>query len=190
MLLLALLDVALALLVESGLIIGARLEENLVPFGFLGNFVFVLSDMLRLLLAPLVALLVGLVGASFGARFGQEAVLGWSVGGARVLTGLLTALGMTVVIGAIGAGLNWLYQFDTAASIAPVMAVIGGLSVGLMALLDVIFNDLGAFFFQLSQFLIVFSQFFLRFGLLGFQIIELILDPFDAGAEGLGQWFA
>jgi phosphonate ABC transporter permease subunit PhnE len=135
LLMLALLYVALALLADTGLVIGEWLEVNLGPFGFLGNFIFVLSDLLRLLLAPLVALLLGLIAASFGARYGQEAVLGWSVAGARVLTGLLTILGMTVVIGAIGAGLNWLYQFDTPESIAPIMAVIGGLSVGLMALL-------------------------------------------------------
>jgi phosphonate ABC transporter permease subunit PhnE len=135
LLLLALIYVALALLAKTGLVVGNWLEENLGPFGFLGNFIFVLSDLLRLLLPLAVALLIGLTAASFGARYGQEAVLGWSVSGARILTSLLSALGMTVVIGAIGAALNWLYQFDTAESIAPVMAAIGGLTVGLMALL-------------------------------------------------------
>jgi phosphonate ABC transporter permease subunit PhnE len=124
-----------AVFAQIGLEIGAWLEENLGPFGFLGNFIFVLSDVLRLFLPAVVALLVGVVAASYGSRYGQDAVLSWPQTPARLLTAVLTFLGTFFVIFAIGWALNWLYQFDNPENWTTIPALIGGGAAGLGSLL-------------------------------------------------------
>jgi phosphonate ABC transporter permease subunit PhnE len=132
---LLLLIFGLALLAQISLEAGAWLEENLGPFGFLGNFVFILADVLRLFLPGVVALLAGVVTASFGARYGQEAVLSWSQVPARGLTAVLTFFGTFFVIFAIGLALNWLYQFDDPQNWTTIPALIGGAAASLGSLL-------------------------------------------------------
>jgi phosphonate ABC transporter permease subunit PhnE len=132
---LVLMTFGIAVIAQIGLEVGAWLNENLGPFGFLGNFVFILADVLRLFLPVVVALLAGVVAASYGARYGQEAVLRWGQAPARVLTAVLTFFGVGFLIYAIGSGLNWLYQFDNPANWTTIPALIGGGAAGLLSLL-------------------------------------------------------
>jgi phosphonate ABC transporter permease subunit PhnE len=84
-------------------------------FSFLGNFVAVTADLISLMLPAITSLLAAFVAVTLGSRYGQEAVLRMAGTPARGLTAVLTFLGTAVVIYGIGAGLNWLYQFDNPA---------------------------------------------------------------------------
>jgi hypothetical protein len=54
---------AIALLALLGLEVGRWLEDNLGIFGFLGNFIYITADFVRVFLPPLLALLGGLIAA-------------------------------------------------------------------------------------------------------------------------------
>jgi phosphonate ABC transporter permease subunit PhnE len=125
---------SLALVGQFGVIVGQWLAENLGPFGFLGNFIFVLSDMLRLLLPLVAALVAGVVAAAYGSRYTQEAVIKWTVLPAKILTGLVSVVGTFIVIFAIGSALNWLFAFDQPERWTTIPALIGGVIVGLIGL--------------------------------------------------------
>ena len=135
LIMLLLLLLGLALLARLGLLAGDWLEPRLGPFGFLGNFVYVMSDLLRLMLPALLILLGGLVAASFGSRLGQEAVLSMSTTPARALTAVATALGTAALVYGAGSFLNWLYQFDNPANWTWIPALVGGAVMGVVALL-------------------------------------------------------
>ena len=128
--------VALSLFAQLGVDVGRWLQPRLGPFAFLGNFIRVASDFVRLGLPAFIGLLGALVAMSYGSRYGQEAVLrleGWP---ARLLTGALATLGMAIVVFGIGSFLNWLYLFDNPENwtTIPAAAVGGlGLVVGLAA---------------------------------------------------------
>ncbi len=126
--------VGLALLAQVGLIGGKWLEENLFLLGFLGNFVYVVADFVRVFMPALLALLVGVVAASYGSRYGQEAVLSLPTNTARVLTAVLTAVGTGLIIYAAGSFLNWLYEFDHPQNWTTIPALIGGGIAGVAAL--------------------------------------------------------
>jgi hypothetical protein len=71
---------ALGVLGPSGAGLGclaARISfpVRLVPFGFVGNFIFVLSDFVRLVGPPFIILDWRTGSASFGSRYGQEAIM-------------------------------------------------------------------------------------------------------------------
>jgi phosphonate ABC transporter permease subunit PhnE len=126
---------ALALVALLGLEAGAWMEDNLGIFWFVGNFIAVSADFVRVFLPPIVALIGGLLAASYGSRYGQEAVLSLQEGPARILTAVLTALGTAVTIFAIGSFLNWLYQFDHPQNWTTYPSLIGGAVAGLLSLL-------------------------------------------------------
>jgi phosphonate ABC transporter permease subunit PhnE len=134
-LLLALLVFGLVVAAELGMVAGNWLEDNLGPFAFLGNALYVVSDMVRLILPAVVALVVGVVGMSFGSRFAQEAVISWPGAAARALTAVLAFLGTAVVIFGIGSFLNWLYQFDNPQNWTTIPALIGGAIVAIVGLI-------------------------------------------------------
>jgi phosphonate ABC transporter permease subunit PhnE len=116
----------LGLLAEVSLAAGNWLEDNLGLFGFLGNFMAVGADFIRLLLPAVIGFLAGLIAASFGSRYGQEAILKVSQTPARLLTSFLAAMGSAVLIYGVGSALNWLYQFDTPQNWTTIPAAAGG----------------------------------------------------------------
>ncbi len=122
---LGLVIMALAFLAQIGLIFGDWLEENLGPFGFLGNFIFVLSDLLSLLLPALVALITAVVLASYASRYAQEAVLSWPDIPTKILTAIVAGIGMFIIVYALGSILNWLYQPDNPQNWTTIPALIG-----------------------------------------------------------------
>ena len=125
----------IALLALLGLTVGEWLEEKLNLFWFVGNFIAVCADFVRVFLPPIMALLGGMLAASYGSRYGQEAVLRLKTGPARILTAVLTALGTAIVIFAIGSFLNWLYEFNNPQNWTTNPALIGGAIAGLLSLL-------------------------------------------------------
>jgi phosphonate ABC transporter permease subunit PhnE len=70
-----------------------------------------------------------------GSRYGQESVLRLPALPAKVLTTVLTMLGMAIVVYGIGLTLNWLYQFDNPANWTTIPALIGGVVTGALSLL-------------------------------------------------------
>jgi phosphonate ABC transporter permease subunit PhnE len=102
----------IGLLAHLGLVFGEWLQDSLGPLGFLGNFVFVAADFVRLTMPFTVGLIVGLAAASAASGYGDEAVLRLQSGPGRLLTAVLTGIGAALIVYGIGAGLNWLYQFD------------------------------------------------------------------------------
>ena len=125
----------LSLLALLGLEAGTWLEEHLGIFWFVGNFIYVLFDFVRVFLPPIMALFAGLLAASFGSRYGQEAVLSLETGPARILTAVLTAFGSGIVIFAIGSFLNWVYEFDHPQNWTTIPALFGAVVLGLASLL-------------------------------------------------------
>lgn len=125
---------ALSFVANLGLTFGKWLEDMLGPLGFIGNFIFVLSDFLHLGLPAFMTLLGAFLGATYGSRYGQEAVLSLGVMPARILTAVLTFLGTAVFIYGVGSALNWLYLFDNPAAWTTIPALIGGAVAALIAL--------------------------------------------------------
>lgn len=124
----------LGILAFMGLEAGEWLEDQLGPLGFLGNFIFVLSDFIRLLLPAALGLLGGLIAVTYGSRYGQEAVLRLTGVPARLLTGLLSAVGTAVFVYGIGSALNWLYQYDNPANWTTIPALVGAGIMGVVGL--------------------------------------------------------
>ncbi len=134
--------VGLGLVAYLGLEIGDWLRDTIQFFtflginffGFIGDMVYVLSDILRLLLPAGVGLLAGVILASYAGRYSQEAVLGWPATPSRLLTAVLAILGAFVISYGIGAFWNWLYEFDSAQNSILVPAIVGGLTIGILGL--------------------------------------------------------
>lgn len=127
--------VALGILAILGHDAGNWLEDQLGWFGFLGGFLTVISDVIRLGLPALIGLLAALIAVSYGSRYGQEAVLSLPITPARVITAVLTALGTAILIYGIGSFLNWLYLFDQPENWTLYPALVGaaiGFVVGLV----------------------------------------------------------
>lgn len=102
---------AVSLIARLGIEFGLWLESVLGFFGFIGNFIFVISDILRVFLSTLIGFGFALVVASYTSRFGQEAILRLEVGPARLLTGLLAIVGISLLVFALTWAINWICLF-------------------------------------------------------------------------------
>ncbi len=87
---------------------GAWAQPRLGVFGFLGNFVTVLSDLFVLIMPGIVGFIGVLVAFSWGSRTGQEQVGKMGATAARWVTAGLTVLGTGVLVGGILSALDWL----------------------------------------------------------------------------------
>lgn len=134
--------ISLSFLALLGLIVGDYLREALAVFtflgiqffGFIGDFIFVISDVIHLFLPLAVAILAGLIAATFASRYGQEAVLSWPIPSARLLTAILSVFGTAVIAFGLGAFWNWLYEFDSAQNTTLVPSIMGGLTIGVLGM--------------------------------------------------------
>jgi phosphonate ABC transporter permease subunit PhnE len=93
-----------------GLSLGTYLEENLGTFGFLGNFVFQLADILRMITPVLAALAAGGVLGNFTGRVGQYISDHWEPKPVRLTNVIVSALAGATVFALVAAGIDWLYQ--------------------------------------------------------------------------------
>jgi phosphonate transport system permease protein len=130
---------ALALLGVLGVELGLWLKVKLDAFGFLGNFVFIIADLILIIL-PLVGALIGLftlgsMGSSLFRRFLRTATPRMAKGFSVVVATLASA----VLTGIIFAGIAWLYQIENVARFVAVPAGVAGaimLVVGLIVDID------------------------------------------------------
>jgi len=97
----------LAALVRS---LGLQLMDALGDFGFLGNFLFQLSEILRLMIPVLVALATGGAVSSLMGRLGQRSAEKLPAAGAKVLNLFVSAAAGGTVMYLIGLLVEWLYQ--------------------------------------------------------------------------------
>jgi phosphonate ABC transporter permease subunit PhnE len=125
---------ALGVLAHLGLGWGRWLQGQLGAWGFIGNFIFVLSDLVRLVGPPFVALIGALFAASIGSRYGQEAIMKLEGMPARLVTAVLATLGIGITIYGIGLALDWLYLFDNPVQWTTIPAIIGGALAGIVSL--------------------------------------------------------
>lgn len=101
----------LGVLAQLGLTFGSWLEPRLGIFGFLGNFVFVISDFTRVFLPLIVGFIGTLVALSFGSNLGQSALFNMQESRARVVTFGLALVGTAVLFLGIFYSLNWICFF-------------------------------------------------------------------------------
>jgi phosphonate ABC transporter permease subunit PhnE len=136
---LLLITFALSLLGVLGIQLGLWFKVKLGAFGFLGNFVFVISDLVLIVL-PLLGALAGLftlgsLGSTLSGRFLRAAdprlAKGFTVVAATLASALLT--------GILFAGIAWLYEVENIVRFIGVPAVVAGaimLAVGLTLDID------------------------------------------------------
>jgi ABC-type phosphate/phosphonate transport system permease subunit len=136
---LLLITFALSLLGVLGIQLGLWLKVKLGAFGFLGNFVFVISDLVLIVL-PLLGALAGLftlgsLGSSLSGRFLRAADPRLAKGFTVVVATLASAL----LTGILFAGIAWLYEVENVVRFIGVPAVVAGaimLAVGLTLDID------------------------------------------------------
>jgi ABC-type phosphate/phosphonate transport system permease subunit len=117
---------ALGLLGALGFLLGIWLEVKLNIFGFLGNFVFTMSDLILIIL-PLLGALIGLFTlssafSSLSARILRTASPGLAKGFSVVVATLASAL----LTGILFAGIAWLYEIENVARFVAVPAAVVG----------------------------------------------------------------
>ena len=99
---------ALGLLAQLGLVFGAWLRDILGFFSFIGNFIYIISDLTRVFLPWMVGLLGAALAAAYGSKLGQETVLNMSESSARILTAALTILGTAIFVFGAAYAANWI----------------------------------------------------------------------------------
>lgn len=125
---------SLGIAARLGLVAGDWMRDALGPFGFIGNFIAVLSDLLRVLLPAFVGLISALVAASNASRIGQNSVIAMSKSNGQILTLILTTTGTAVLAFSLFYGLHWICLLDVC-SILPESAPQLWLTLGIPALL-------------------------------------------------------
>jgi phosphonate ABC transporter permease subunit PhnE len=90
--------------------IGVRLTEALGSFGFLGNFLFQLSDILRITTPVLGALAAGGTVSNVFGRLGQRVAETIPAAGVKLFNLFVASAAGATILGLIGALIEWLYQ--------------------------------------------------------------------------------
>jgi phosphonate ABC transporter permease subunit PhnE len=102
---------AIGILANYGYMAGDWMRESLGPFNFVGTFVFVVSDFIRVTLAIMIAALGALLAAAYASRYAQEAVLRMAESSAKLFTTVLTALGTAILVFLLAYVANWICLF-------------------------------------------------------------------------------
>ncbi|MBC8253141.1 MAG: ABC transporter permease subunit [Ardenticatenia bacterium] len=129
---------ALSALATLGIKLGSVLQEALGPFGFLGNFLFVMADLIPLIV-PLLGGLIGLfmllsTASSLSGRFLRSA----RPAAARAFSAIAAALAGALLAALVAGGIAWLYEVDSRLSFIGVpAAVVGGIMLVISLLVDV-----------------------------------------------------
>jgi ABC-type phosphate/phosphonate transport system permease subunit len=116
----------LGLLATLGIQLGLWLQARLGPFGFLGNFLFIIADLIVIIL-PLLGALAGLfalssLGSSLSGRFLRAA----SRAVARAFTVVVATLAGAMLAAMISAGIAWLYQVENVVGFASTPTIVVG----------------------------------------------------------------
>ncbi len=130
-----LIALGLGLLATLGIKLGLWLQAALGPFGFLGNFLFVIADLIAIIL-PLLGALIGLftlssLASSLSGRFLRATKPRL----AKVFTVIVATLVGALLTAILLAGIAWLYQIENVLGFVGVPAAVVGailLVVGLL----------------------------------------------------------
>jgi len=119
----------LASLAKLGMGVGQYLKIALGPLGFLGNALFIVSDLVDIMLPVLGGLIGLLVLFSFGSSFASRVLKTSGQVLGRVYTVVVATLAAGLLTGIICAGIGWLYQIEglalfVAAPVAVVAAIV------------------------------------------------------------------
>jgi ABC-type phosphate/phosphonate transport system permease subunit len=130
--------VALGLLGTLGISFGPWLQNKLGPFGFLGNFIFVISDLITIVLPLLGGLgglfLFGSLASSLSGRFLRTAMPAV----AKVFTVIVSTLTGAMLVAILAAGIAWLYEIDSVVEFVGLPALVaGGAMLAVSLLFDV-----------------------------------------------------
>ena len=98
----------LAVAAQIGLVIGAWLDKNLGFLSFIGNFIYVVSDLLVVTLPLLVGFVAALIAMSYASRYAQEAIIRLATGPAKLLTFVLAGLGTFIFVFGLTYFANWI----------------------------------------------------------------------------------
>jgi ABC-type phosphate/phosphonate transport system permease subunit len=128
---------ALGLLGTLGVEVGLWLETKLDAFGFIGNFLFIIADLITIVL-PLLGALIGLfvlssVASSLFGRFLRAA----NPVVARASTVVVATLASALLVAILFAGIAWLYEIENVLRFVGVPAVVAG---AIMLVIGLIFD--------------------------------------------------
>ncbi len=133
-----LLALVLGLLATLGINLGLWLEAELESFGFLGNFIFIIADLIAIIL-PLLGAVIGLstlgsLASSLSGRFlrATSPVL------AKSFTVVVSTLASALLAALVMAGIAWLYEVENVVGFISVPAIVVGVVMfGLSFMFDV-----------------------------------------------------
>lgn len=115
------------------------LQDGLGVLGFVGNFIFVLFELVVLLLPLTFGAIGAFIAMTIGSRFGQRATMHFAPTTARILTFVTTLLGTAVLFSLVAYSLIWInllgireFTPDTFQGLLPILAY-PGLALGLIA---------------------------------------------------------
>jgi phosphonate ABC transporter permease subunit PhnE len=124
------------LLGHLALYLGPILEESIGALGFLGNFVFQLGDIIDMLTALMVALMGGaIVGGALGG-LGQNISENMGEAPVKTINVIFTTITGALILIALGAVVDWLYDIDNLTRTVYIPGAIGGV-LGLALALSV-----------------------------------------------------
>jgi len=118
-------------------IVGMNLRGALGSFGFLGNFLFQVGNIVALLTPVLGGLVAGGALGSFLGRIGQQGSEKLSAKGLKTINLFLTSIAGATILTLLGLLINWLYQIGN-----PLYTLWGPMAVGgLLGILLAIFSE-------------------------------------------------
>jgi phosphonate ABC transporter permease subunit PhnE len=130
-LIILLLVVTLLFLGSILLTIGDQLIEPLGWFGFFGNFVYILGDLMNMLVPAIGALTIGAVIGGLLGQVGQTISDKLEANIAKIINLFISPIGFGLIAVVVMQGINWFYQFENPNIYTLYPAIIGG-AVGLV----------------------------------------------------------
>jgi ABC-type phosphate/phosphonate transport system permease subunit len=133
-----LIPLALGLMAMLGVQLGLWLQEKLGVFGFLGNFVFVIADLIVVIL-PLLGALVGLFAlSSLASLLSGRFLRGTNRLVARAFTVVVATLVGAMLAAILSAGIAWLYVVENVVGFISAPAiVVGAIALVISLIVDV-----------------------------------------------------
>ena len=92
--------------------VGQGLIPSLGSFGFLGNFMFQMGDIILVITSALGALAAGGALSSLMSRFGQQATEKLPAAGVKIINLILTPVALAIILVLGGQLIQWLYQIN------------------------------------------------------------------------------
>ena len=114
--------------------LGAAMIEPLGVFGFLGNFIFQIGEIVVMLTPGLVAVVVGAILGNMLSKIGQRISDNMPAAQVRLTNILLASVAGATLFAILGAGVEWFYQLANPMKTLYVPAAVGGVLGLILAL--------------------------------------------------------